>query len=82
MKTPFEPSEHRLQQIRKLTEVSRALTYAASLDEVFQLTVDRAADLLLGGEVAPHGRERRWSAGGALVARRRRRHWLSAFTSR
>ena len=38
--------EHRLQQIRKLTEVSRALTYAASLDEVFQLTVDRAADLL------------------------------------
>jgi signal transduction histidine kinase len=26
--------------------VSRALTYAASLDEVFQLTVDRAADLL------------------------------------
>jgi signal transduction histidine kinase len=33
-------------QIRKLTEVSRALTYAVSLDEVFQLTVDRAADLL------------------------------------
>jgi signal transduction histidine kinase len=37
---------YRLGQIRKLTEVSRALTYAASLDEVFQLTVDRAADLL------------------------------------
>jgi signal transduction histidine kinase len=37
---------HRLQQIRKLTEVSRAITYAASLDEVFQLTVDRATDLL------------------------------------
>ena len=36
----------RLQQIRKLTEVSRALTYAVSLDEVFQLAVDRAADLL------------------------------------
>jgi signal transduction histidine kinase len=35
-----------MQQIRKLTDVSRALTYAASLDEVFQLTVDRAADLL------------------------------------
>ena len=33
-------------QIRKLTEVSRAITYAASLDEVFQLTVDRAAELL------------------------------------
>ncbi len=39
------PAEHRLQQIRKLTEVSRALTYAVSLDELFQLTVDRAADL-------------------------------------
>jgi phosphoserine phosphatase RsbU/P len=38
--------EYRVQQIRKLTEVSRALTYAVSLDEVFQLTVDRAADLL------------------------------------
>jgi phosphoserine phosphatase RsbU/P len=37
---------YRLQQIRKLTEVTRALSYAASLDEVFQLTVDRAADLL------------------------------------
>ena len=36
----------RLQRIRKLTEVSRALTYAASLEEIFQLTVDRAADLL------------------------------------
>jgi phosphoserine phosphatase RsbU/P len=36
----------RLEQIRKLTEVSRAITYAASLDEVFRLTVDRAADLL------------------------------------
>jgi phosphoserine phosphatase RsbU/P len=34
-----------LQRMRKLTEVSRALTYAASLDDVFQLTVDRAADL-------------------------------------
>lgn len=33
-------------QIRKLTQVSRALTYAVSLEEVFQLTVDRAVDLL------------------------------------
>jgi sigma-B regulation protein RsbU (phosphoserine phosphatase) len=41
--------EHELLQIRKLTEVSRALTYAVSLDEVLQLTVDRAVDLL-GGE--------------------------------
>jgi len=38
--------EQQLQQIRRLTEVSRALTYAASLDEVFQLTVHCAADLL------------------------------------
>lgn len=43
--TPAE--DHRTQQIRKLTEVSRALTYAATLDEVLQLTVARAADLLL-----------------------------------
>ena len=35
-----------LQQIMKLTDVSRALTYAASLDEVLQLTVDHAAALL------------------------------------
>jgi phosphoserine phosphatase RsbU/P len=35
-----------MQQIRKLTEVSRAITYAASLDEVFQLTVDRAVELV------------------------------------
>jgi len=35
-----------MHQIRKLTAVSRALTYAATLDEVFQLTVAHAADLL------------------------------------
>lgn len=46
MKNFIRPETNRLQQIRKLTEVSRALTYAASVDEVFQLTVDRAADLL------------------------------------
>jgi signal transduction histidine kinase len=39
-------TENRLQQIRKLTEVSRAITYAVSIDELFQLTVERAADLL------------------------------------
>ena len=44
--TLFRTEEHRLQQVMKLTEVSRALTYAASLDEVFQLTVDHAAALL------------------------------------
>ncbi len=46
MKSSIRTEEYRLQQIRKLTQVSRAITYAASLDEVFQLTVDRAADLL------------------------------------
>jgi sigma-B regulation protein RsbU (phosphoserine phosphatase) len=46
VKDSVRTGEYRLQQIRKLTEVSRALTYAVSLDEVFQLTVDRAADLL------------------------------------
>lgn len=40
------PAEPPSPKIRKLTEVCRALTYAASLDEVFQLTVDRAVDLL------------------------------------
>lgn len=45
MKIPVRTEESRL-QIRKLTEVSRSITYAASLDEVFQLAVDRAAELL------------------------------------
>jgi len=47
MKTLVRGEQDWLQKIRKLTEVARALTYATSLDEVFQLTVDRAADLLL-----------------------------------
>ena len=46
MKGSIRIEKYRLDQIRKLTEVSRALTYAATLDEVFQLTVLRAADLL------------------------------------
>jgi phosphoserine phosphatase RsbU/P len=33
-------------QLRKLTEISRALTYTTSMDEVAQLTVERGADLL------------------------------------
>jgi signal transduction histidine kinase len=40
-----QTDEHQLQQIMRLTEVSRALTYAASLDEVLKLTVDHAAAL-------------------------------------
>lgn len=46
MTSAIRNEEYRLQQIRKLTEMGRAITYAASLDEVFQLTVDRAAELL------------------------------------
>jgi phosphoserine phosphatase RsbU/P len=38
--------QQRSNQIRCLTEVSRALTYAVSFDEVLQLTVERAAELL------------------------------------
>jgi sigma-B regulation protein RsbU (phosphoserine phosphatase) len=37
--------DRRALQIRGLTEVSRALTYAVSFDEVLQLTVQRAAQL-------------------------------------
>jgi K+-sensing histidine kinase KdpD len=40
------PQEKRAQQLRKLTEISRALTYAMSLGEVLDLTVRRAAELL------------------------------------
>lgn len=38
--------DRRSQQLRKLTEVSRALTYAVSLEEVLDLTVRRAVELL------------------------------------
>ena len=39
-------ANRRARQLRKLTEVSRALTYAVSLEEVLNLTVARAAELL------------------------------------
>jgi phosphoserine phosphatase RsbU/P len=52
VKSPIRTDEHRLLQIRKLTDVSRAITYAASLDEVFELTVGRAADLFEAERVA------------------------------
>lgn len=39
-------ADRRAQQLRKLTEVSRALTYAVSLGEVLELAVSRAALLL------------------------------------
>ena len=46
MKRAIRAEKHRVKQIRTLTEVSHALTYAVSLHDVFQLTVDRAAELL------------------------------------
>lgn len=42
---PFQ-IDRRAHQLRKLTRVSRALTYAVSLEEVLDLTVERAAELL------------------------------------
>lgn len=46
MADPLKPDDQRLIQFRKLSEVSRALTYAVSLDEVLSLTVERAVELL------------------------------------
>jgi signal transduction histidine kinase len=45
MEAALEPDK-RLKQIRGLTELSRALTYAVSLDEVLRLTTESAAELL------------------------------------
>jgi sigma-B regulation protein RsbU (phosphoserine phosphatase) len=44
--TSTAPSDIPRQQLRALTEVGRALTRAFSLDEVFELVVERAARLL------------------------------------
>src|SRR5688572_17399393 len=41
-----ETSEQRLEQLRRLTEISRTLTYTTSLEQVLELAVDRAAELL------------------------------------
>jgi phosphoserine phosphatase RsbU/P len=46
MGSPALDDSRRFEQIRRLTEVSRALTYATSLADVLQLAVDRAAELL------------------------------------
>jgi signal transduction histidine kinase len=46
-----EAEEPRFTRMRKLTQVSRALTHATSVDEVLSLTVTRAVDLL-GAEQA------------------------------
>jgi signal transduction histidine kinase len=42
--TPID--ERRFEQLRRLTEISRALTYTTSLDQVLRLAVDRALELL------------------------------------
>jgi sigma-B regulation protein RsbU (phosphoserine phosphatase) len=43
---PFVTVDPGFDQLRKLTEISRALTYTTSLDQVTQLTVERGAALL------------------------------------
>ena len=40
--------EPELERLRRLTEISRALTYTTSLDQVTQIAVERAAELLNG----------------------------------
>ncbi len=44
----FAYSDSRAAQLRKLTEVSRALTHTVSLDDVLRLAVERGAELLNG----------------------------------
>ena len=41
-------SDPHFEQLRRLTEISRALTYTTSLDEVTRLTVERGCALLDG----------------------------------
>lgn len=44
--SPFETATPALAQLRRLTEISRALTYTTSLEQVTRLTVERGAELL------------------------------------
>jgi phosphoserine phosphatase RsbU/P len=46
MSRSFALDERRLARLRTLTEVSRALTYTTSIDEVLDLAVERAAGLM------------------------------------
>lgn len=46
MTSVFPMDERRLDRLRALTEVSRALTYATSIEEVLDLAVARAASLM------------------------------------
>ncbi len=43
---PFDTAHPALAQLRRLTEISRALTYTTSLEQVTRLTVERGAELL------------------------------------
>ncbi|HEX6913048.1 MAG TPA: HAMP domain-containing sensor histidine kinase [Longimicrobium sp.] len=45
----FDTVDPGFAQLRRLTEVSRALTYTTSLEQVARLTVERGAELLDGG---------------------------------
>ena len=42
----FTSAEPNFEQLRRLTEISRALTYTTSLDQVTRLTVERGCELL------------------------------------
>ncbi|HEX6368934.1 MAG TPA: hypothetical protein VF006_08375, partial [Longimicrobium sp.] len=42
----FDAADPGLTQLRRLTEISRALTYTTSLEQVTRLTVERGAELL------------------------------------
>jgi sigma-B regulation protein RsbU (phosphoserine phosphatase) len=44
--SPFDTGHTALAQLRRLTEISRALTYTTSLEQVTRLTVERGAELL------------------------------------
>jgi signal transduction histidine kinase len=44
--TPAPSLDPRAEQLRKLTEISRALTYTRTMDEVLRLAADRTAELL------------------------------------
>ena len=44
--SPFDTGHPALAQLRRLTEISRALTYTTTLEQVTRLTVDRGAELL------------------------------------
>ncbi|MBA2572592.1 MAG: hypothetical protein H0V06_06080, partial [Gemmatimonadetes bacterium] len=49
--TAFSTVDTGFAQLRRLTEISRALTYTTSLEQVTRLTVERGAELL-GAEAA------------------------------